>query len=304
MIPLVYHASYSLLALPDSHRFPRTKYQALYHYLLQQQLAVPDQFFAPAPVTYTQLCTVHNASYVQSLLTGNIEHNAMRRIGFPWSESLITRTLHSIAGTALCASLAKERGIAIHLSGGYHHAHHDFGSGYCLFNDLIFAATQALQHPDIDTVLIFDCDVHQGDGTATMSHAHEGIISCSIHCRENFPARKQSSHYDVELKKGAQDEDYLQTVEQTLQYLIRLHQPDLILYDAGVDIHNNDDLGHLQITNNGIYQRDYRVLSQAKAAKIPIAAVIGGGYSKDTLELVIRHSQLFLAANQIWPSTN
>lgn len=142
--------------------------------------------------------------------------------------------------------------------------------------------------------------MHQGDGSATLSHQHQGIISCSIHCKENFPSRKQHSHHDIELTKGADDSAYLETVEQTLALLIRIHQPDLILYDAGADIHQNDDLGLLNISQEGLFRRDLTVLSMAKSENIPIAAVIGGGYSRDALQLSQRHSQLFIAANHLW----
>jgi acetoin utilization deacetylase AcuC-like enzyme len=299
-IPLVYHASYSRLALPSHHRFPVTKYQDLYQYLLDSGLAGPGQFHQSEPVCLDALCQIHAPDYVQDILNGTLDPKAMRRIGFPWSEDLVSRTLHSVGGTALTARLALDSGIALHLSGGYHHAHHDFGSGYCLFNDLVFAAWQAIDQHGLDKVLIFDCDVHQGDGSATLSRRHAGIISSSLHCQQNFPARKQDSHYDIELPRGTHDETYLETVSQTLAYLIRLEQPDLILYDAGVDIHTDDSLGQLAISDNGLLSRDLTVLSQAKAASIPLGAVIGGGYSKQRLELIKRHSQLFIAANQIW----
>ncbi|QYK07799.1 histone deacetylase family protein [Shewanella mangrovisoli] len=300
MIPLVYHASYSKLALPSHHRFPTTKYARLYQYLLDNQLAVPAQFHTPSPMTAEDVMQVHQQDYVEQFIQGSLASAALRRIGFPWSEALVERTLHSVSGTSLTARLALQTGIALHLTGGYHHAHYDFGSGYCIFNDLIIAAHKLMAEQLLHKVLIFDCDVHQGDGTATLSHRHQGIISCSIHCKENFPSRKQQSHYDIELTKGSDDSAYQETVEQTLELLIRLHQPDLILYDAGVDIHQDDDLGHLMISKQGLYQRDLTVLSMAKAANIPVAAVIGGGYSRDELQLSQRHSQLFIAANHLW----
>ncbi|MCL1148045.1 histone deacetylase [Shewanella marinintestina] len=303
MIPLIYHASYSKLALPATHQFPTTKYRYLYNYLLQQGIAKPSQFITPEKATAQYLSQLHCASYVDNFITGTIDARALRRIGFPWSEALVERTLYSVAGTALACDQAIKYGCAIHLSGGYHHAHHDFGSGYCIFNDLALAALNSLQNKNIDTVLIFDCDVHQGDGTATISQSIPQIISCSIHCQENFPARKQHSDYDIELARGTGDKAYLETVNQTLAYLIRLHKPDLIIYDAGVDIHNDDRLGHLAISDDGIYARDALVIQQAKSAEIPIACVIGGGYSKDTPQLNYRHSQLFIAAKAIWPIT-
>lgn len=300
MLPLIYHASYSKLALPSKHRFPATKYLYLYQYLLQQGIAKQSQFFAAEQVTPKALAKTHCADYVSRFINGTLDTKSIRRIGFPWSESLVARTLHSVAGTQLACLKALEYGCAIHLSGGYHHAHHRFGSGFCIFNDLTYAAQQALKQPGIDNVLIFDCDVHQGDGTATTASAFDKIITCSIHCQHNFPARKQQSNYDIELPRGTTDKYYLETVSQTLSYLIRLHQPDLIIYDAGVDIHTDDNLGYFNISTEGIFARDKVVIQQAYSAKIPIACVIGGGYSNEQHQLNIRHSQLFLAANTVF----
>ncbi|MCK8044143.1 histone deacetylase [Shewanella sp. 1CM18E] len=300
MLPLVYHASYSKLALPANHQFPSTKYRYLYDYLLQQGIAIKPQFIAPEKVTAKYLNQLHDSDYVAKFIDGTIDNKAMRRIGFPWSEALVERTLYSVAGTALTCEQAIEHGCALHLSGGYHHAHHEFGSGYCIFNDLALAAMHCLQNDNIETVLIFDCDVHQGDGTATIVQSNPNIITCSVHCQKNFPSRKQHSDYDIELTRGTEDKQYLETVNQTLAYLIRLHRPDLIIYDAGVDIHQDDRLGYLNITSQGIFERDKLVLQQAKSAKIPVACVIGGGYSRDITKLNQRHSQLFIAANQVW----
>lgn len=300
MVPLVYHASYSKLALPPTHRFPISKYHHLYQYLLENGLAHPKQFHQPKPAEKNTLYRVHSREYVDDFSRNNLPEKALRRIGFPWSENLLERTRHSLGGTELTAELALHSGIGLHLSGGYHHAHKDFGSGYCIFNDLVFAAHQMIAKHKLNKILIFDCDVHQGDGTATMTQDRPDIVSCSIHCGSNFPVRKPHSNYDIEVKEETQDEEYLEIVEQTLAYLIRIEQPDLILYDAGVDIHQDDRLGKLTVSLNGILQRDRIVLETAKNARIPIAAVIGGGYSQDPLQLSRRHSQIFVAANQIW----
>lgn len=300
MLPLIYHASYSKLALPATHQFPGSKYQHLYEYLIEQGIALSSQFLAPEKVTQKYLTQLHEPSYVASFIDGSIDSKALRRIGFPWSEALVERTLYSVAGTALTCEQAIEHGCALHLSGGYHHAHHEYGSGYCIFNDLALAAIHSLQNDNIETVLIFDCDVHQGDGTATIVQSNSNIITCSLHCQENFPSRKQRSDYDIEIARGTEDKQYLETVTQTLAYLIRLHQPDLIIYDAGVDIHQDDRLGYLQISDQGLLERDKLILQQAKSANIPIACVIGGGYSKDIAKLTQRHSQLFIAANDLW----
>ena len=179
-----------------------------------------------------------------------------------------------------------------------------FGSGFCIFNDLVIAARSTIDSGKADKVLIFDCDVHQGDGTATLTQGgHSDIISCSIHCAQNFPSRKQQSDHDIALDKGCTDKQYLEHIQQILPYLIRIHQPDLIIYDAGVDIHQHDDLGYFAISNQGVLDRDKQVISIAKMHNIPLAAVIGGGYSRSEAELTIRHSQLLVAGpNELWAS--
>ena len=300
MPPLIYHASYSQLALPSQHRFPTSKYQRLYQFLLEHKLANKDDFHTPSSVDIEFLKQIHCPDYVAQFFIKKLSPQAIRRLGFPLSDGLVTRSLHSVAGTMLACDLAMSSGIALQLSGGYHHAHYHFGSGYCVFNDLIAGAVHSLARSDVDKVLIFDCDVHQGDGTATMAQAYPDIISCSVHCQENFPARKQRSDHDIELERGSGDALYLETITQTLALVIRLHQPDLIIYDAGVDVHQQDDLGHLALSTQGIFERDLLVLSMAKASNIPIACVIGGGYSKQPLELSKRHAQVFIAANKLW----
>ncbi|WP_144206508.1 histone deacetylase family protein [Shewanella donghaensis] len=299
-IPLVYHASYSKLALPKNHRFPTSKYENLRQYLLDHNIANPEDFYSPLPISTDTLKQTHQSDYVDRYINNALDPKVIRRIGFPWSEALLRRTLHAINGTVLCAELAVKQGIALHLSGGYHHAHFDFGSGFCIFNDLMIAAKQMLLQQKATKVLIIDCDVHQGDGTASLSQAEPDIVSCSLHCQKNFPFRKQISDHDIEFNKATNDNEYLSVLRQVVPYLIGIHQPDLIIYDAGVDIHQNDDLGYLNISTSGILERDTFIFQQAKYANIPIAAVIGGGYSRDEAELTERHSQLFIAANAIW----
>ena len=223
----------------------------------------------------------------------------MRRIGFPWSEQLIQRTLTAAAGTVLTAELALEHGKALNLTGGYHHAFADFGSGFCMINDLYLAAKTMLNKTDIDSVLIFDCDVHQGDGTALLATNDDDIFSVSIHGEKNFPHRKQVSNIDIGLAKGTGDDEYLETVDSALHLAFVQAQPDAVIYDAGVDIHINDDLGHLDITTNAVRVRDEMVFAKCSEASIPVAAVIGGGYQRDIDALVDVHLQLFLAAGVI-----
>jgi acetoin utilization deacetylase AcuC-like enzyme len=291
---LIYHPCYSELDLPPNHRYPIGKYRTLYQRLLA--LGVPETAFTrPEAISSEALYSLHDPAYVEALCSGKLDPKAMRRIGFPWSEQLISRSLTSLGGTLRCAELALAQGLALHLSGGYHHAFYAEGSGFCLFNDLGFAAL-TLRQRGVGPILIFDCDVHQGDGSAALFADNSGIITASLHCEKNFPARKQRSDWDIGLERDCADHTYLEAVSQSLDSLLRWYQPELVLYDAGVDIHQQDDLGLLQISTAGVLARDTLVLQRCREAGIPVAAVIGGGYQRDLQALTTVHLQLFKAA--------
>lgn len=294
-IPLVFHPIYSQLDLPHRHRFPIEKYQAIYDRLIDSGIP-SSQFHQPQALSPTQLARVYSPEYVNALTEGVLESKAMRRIGFPWSAQLIERSLTAVAGTVLTSSLAIEHGKALNLTGGYHHAFANFGSGFCLFNDLYLAALNMLQTPNIDKVLIFDCDVHQGDGTAKLAANNPKVFTVSIHGEKNFPLRKQISDMDFALAKGTSDNEYLEVVESALNLAFTAFQPDAVIYDAGVDIHINDDLGHLHISTQGVYARDCMVFDACAKHRVPVAAVIGGGYQRDINALVEVHIQLYRAA--------
>ena len=304
MLPLIYHPIYSQLDLPKGHRYPIMKYRHL-HQAVMEKLANEDwggkiEFFQPTPLSTDEIKCVHNEEYVELLVTGAMPATKMRRIGFPWSEALITRTLTSTAGTVLTAEKALEHGIAIHLSGGYHHAHKDFGSGFCLFNDLAIAAKHMLNHEHVDKVMIIDSDVHHGDGTATLCKDEADIITLSFHCDKNFPARKPDSDLDVPLRRDTDDETFLMTFKEVVQMAINLHRPDMVIYDAGVDIHTDDELGYFNVSTEGIFERDRFLMQLMKDRDIPVAAVIGGGYRSEHADLVPIHMQLIDAAERVY----
>lgn len=298
---MVYHPCYSALDLPERHRYPISKYRVLHQQLLQLGLSATD-FTQPEPISLAQLAQYHCPDYIRRLADGSLDAKAMRRIGFPWSVPLFERSLCSVGGTVLTAQLALEHGIALHLSGGYHHAFYAEGSGFCLFNDLVVAA-QTLLAQGMEKILLFDLDVHQGDGSAQMTKDEQRIISCSLHCEKNFPYRKQQSDWDIGLEKHCSDTEYLQAVEQSLSTLINWHKPDLVIYDAGVDVHRDDELGLLTLSTQAIYQRDLLVLQLCRQHHIPVAAVIGGGYQRNINALVALHLQLFKAAFSLSGST-
>jgi acetoin utilization deacetylase AcuC-like enzyme len=300
-LPLVYHPDH-IAPLPPGHRFPMAKFGRLYEVLVRDGVAAPGQFHCAEPATPELLALAHNPAYVDSYLTGTIDARAMRRIGFPWDPRLVHRTCVALAGTLLAAELALEHGLACSTAGGTHHAHYDFGSGYCIFNDLAVTARALGAQGRVRRVLIVDLDVHQGDGTAGILHGDAGIFTFSMHCEANFPFHKQASDLDVGLPIGAADEDYLKTLARHLPDLLAQVRPDLVLYDAGVDPHADDLLGKLALSTAGLYQRDLYVLRTCRRAGVPTACVIGGGYSRNIDALAQRHSLVHRAATEVFAS--
>lgn len=298
MPSLVFHPIYSQLNLPFRHRFPIEKYQAIYTRLLELGVD-PSEFYRPDKIDVDVLTRIFDPTYIKSLVNGTLPEKMMKRIGFPWSEQLIERTLTAVGGTIATVELALEHKTALNLTGGYHHAYANYGSGFCLVNDLYLGSLRALQSSNVESVLIFDCDVHQGDGTAKLAQNNAQIFTVSLHGEKNFPFRKQRSNLDFNLSKTINNEEYLDTVNKALELAINRCTPDFIIYDAGVDIHIDDDLGHLKISTDTIYQRDKLMFSKAKKLDIPIAAVIGGGYQRDINALTQVHIQLFRAAGII-----
>jgi len=205
-----------------------------------------------------------------------------------------------VGGTILTARLALKYGCACNTAGGTHHAFPDYGSGFCIFNDLAIAARVLIEQQIVKKILIVDLDVHQGDGTAWIFRDDERVFTFSMHCEANFPGKKQQSDLDIPLPVGLDDDDYLQILAKHLPDLLSEVKPDLILYDAGVDTHVGDRLGKLALSDRGIYRREMLVLSTALAAGYPVASVIGGGYAENMQELVYRHSLLHRAAKEVY----
>jgi acetoin utilization deacetylase AcuC-like enzyme len=291
MVPIVYHPNYSC-PFPSNHRFVMSKFIDLYHYVLAQGLIAQDEsnLFTPQAASLDDLSIVHDMAYLQKLCGNEVDLREWRRVGLPWSQGLVDRTLTAPNGTLLTARLALQRGLACHLAGGTHHAHYDFGSGYCMINDLAYTAEVLLQSGECQRILIFDLDVHQGDGTAAILQHQPNAFTCSIHCEKNFPFRKQHSDLDVGLEVGLEDAAYLKVVATTLNDLLDTVQPDLVLYDAGVDTWVHDDLGRLNISTQGMHDRDELVLTTCLKRHVPVATVIGGGYDTNAARLARRHA--------------
>ncbi|MDX2239319.1 MAG: histone deacetylase [Leptolyngbyaceae cyanobacterium bins.302] len=299
-LPLIYHPHY-VAPLPPGHRFPMPKFRMLYEQLLADGVAHLSQFHTPDRPAKDWIELVHTPEYVRDYCEGTLEARAQRRLGLPWSPELVSRTCIAVGGTILTARLALECGLACNTAGGTHHAFPDYGSGFCIFNDMAIAIRVLQQQGLIHKVLIVDLDVHQGDGTALIFQNDPGVFTFSMHCEVNFPGTKQQSDLDVPLPEGMEDEDYLQTLAHYLPDLLTQVQPDLVFYDAGVDPHRGDRLGKLALTDSGLFRRDMQVLTTCLAQGYPVACVIGGGYADDLTALVYRHSLVHRAASEIYP---
>ena len=289
-ISWVTHPQYDI-PLPKNHKFTSSKFSDLLSELEKSGLSEYANIFYPEKAAISDLLKVHDRNYIDKILNGTLDPAEERRLGLKWSPELSNRSFLAVNGTLLTAKLAMKEGIACHVAGGTHHSHFDFGSGYCVFNDLAYTSRSLIENKIISKVLIFDCDVHQGDGTAKILEKNNDIFTCSIHCKNNFPARKAKSDLDVELEDNLEDKDYLETLKF---YLNKLNKEnfDFVFYIAGVDIHFNDRLGKLKITDDGIKERDELITQNFYSKGIPLCGVLGGGYNKDFDKLVELHSLL------------
>ena len=296
---VVYNDNYDI-PLPEGHRFVGTKFSDLYNFIKNSNLYTNLTIHQSKSAPINDVQVVHNRDYVMSVKEGNLSRDQERRINLPWSEKLAKRSFLAIQGTLQTSQLALDYGIACHLAGGTHHAFKDCGSGFCVFNDLAYASITLLNQKKINKILILDLDVHQGDGTASICENIDNIFTCSIHCKNNFPFDKKNSNLDVPIDDEVNDVKYINILTKTLDQIESNFTPDIVFYDAGVDVHSNDDLGNLNLTDDGIKKRDEIVCEYFKEKKIPLCTVIGGGYSKNRQELASRHFSIFETVSKIY----
>lgn len=294
-LTLIHHPGYTI-DLPEGHPFPMQKFRVLREQLGVGLAGQAVEWLQPQRATRAELLQAHTGDYIDSFLSGTMDAATQRRSGFQWSEPLVERVLLETGGTLLTAEAALGAGLALNTAGGTHHAHADFASGYCLVNDIAVAAAGVHARGWARRILIVDLDVHQGDGTATICAGTPDIFTFSMHAESNFPARKKTSDCDRGLPRGTGDANYLVTLRETLATLFAQFRPELVLYDAGVDVHRADRLGHLDLTDPGIQARDRHVLQTCRESRIPVAAVIGGGYDRDIAALAARHAILHRTA--------
>ncbi len=302
-LPVTYHSGYSI-AMPANHPFPMAKFHRLRAHHDATGLTAHLAFHQPDPIAWPDVQRVHSPAYAQAFRDGTTDQRAQRRTGFQWSPELVERTRLEVGGTLLALRLAVTHGLACNAAGGTHHAHAEFGSGYCLLNDLAIAAATVLDDGLARRILMVDLDVHQGDGTAAIFAHDPRVFTFSMHARDNFPARKQASDRDVPLARHVDDDGFMATLADELVALLERLQPDLVIYDAGVDVHYADRLGHLALTDRGLARRDRYVIETCRDRGIATAGVIGGGYDHDLDALAARHAILHREAAGVWFGTS
>jgi acetoin utilization deacetylase AcuC-like enzyme len=284
------------MGLPAGHKFPTPKYRKV-----RDLLAADGAYdFEPAPFARRELIEqVHDPAYVQGFLEGTLDPQVIRRIGFPWSEGLVRRTLASVGGTLCATQDALDRRFGGNLAGGTHHAFRSEGSGFCVFNDLAIATLWLRHERNIQRVAIVDCDVHQGDGTAQIFENDPLTFTLSLHGRKNFPFRKQRSRLDIELEDGTTDDEYLAELRSALDRVFAF-QPQFVFFQSGVDALACDTLGRLSLTHAGLRGRDKMVTSACHDREIPLVITLGGGYGNPIEETALAHANTYRTALEVF----
>ena len=300
----LYYADHFVLPLPDGHRFPMEKYSLLRARLHASARFDDDDFRVPAAASDAEILRAHDAGYLARVAAGTLDAAEVRRIGFPWSEAMVERSRRSAGATlAACRSaLAHEGGsaCAANLAGGTHHAHRDFGSGFCVFNDAAIAALAMRAEGRAGRIAIIDCDVHQGDGTAAILADVPEVYTCSLHGAKNFPFRKQASDLDVELPDDTGDAAYLAALDAALDTVFTRARPELVIYLAGADPYAGDRLGRLALSIEGLQTRDERVLGACKSAGVAVAVAMAGGYAQPIEDTVTIHFNTVSTAARVF----
>jgi len=277
------------ITLPPGHRFPFGKYLRVRRELEREH---PDVVLLAPRASWQDVELIHDASYLARFRSGELDPGAVRRLGFPWSEALVARSLRSAGGTLMALEWALATGAAGHMAGGTHHAFRDRGEGFCALNDLAIAVAVARRDHGLRRVLIVDLDVHQGNGTASIFAGDPEVFTLSLHGAKNYPFHKEKSSLDVELPDGCDDETYLRALDAALEAASG-HRPDFVLFQAGVDGLAGDRLGRLALTHAGLRARDARVYRFAQRIAAPLVVTLGGGYGRDSEATIEAHANVY-----------
>ena len=287
-LPVVNHEDY-FAKIGDDHKFPINKFGELADYLIKKKIV--KKFYKPYPCSDETLKRAHSEKYIKDIKNKTLDDIGVKKIGFPLVDSVVQRSLIATGGTVLASKLAINNRVACNTAGGSHHANYNGGAGYCVFNDVAVASNYLLNKGLAKKVLILDLDVHQGNGNSDIFKDNRNVFTFSMHSKSNYPAKKSISDCDVELENNMEDQEYLKTLKFHLKKLNE-KSFDFVFYIAGVDIHFNDRLGKLKISDDGIRKRDEIVTENFFSKGVPICGVLGGGYNKDFDKLVELHSIL------------
>lgn len=287
----VFYSDHFVLPLPEGHRFPMVKYSMLRERVASSNVCAPGETRVPRPVSDAEILRAHEEGYLRRVVAGTLTEKEMRRIGFPWSERMVERSRRASGGTLGACLAALEDGFAANLAGGTHHAFADRGEGYCVFNDSAIAARAVQAMGLVERVVVLDTDVHQGNGTAAILRGDASVFTFSIHGARNFPFRKQESDLDVALPDGADDGEYLDALEDGLEKALDRSEAQLAIYLAGADPYEDDRLGRLCVSKEGLAERDRLMLESCRERGIPVAVTMAGGYARDVRDTVDIHFQ-------------
>lgn len=295
-----YYADHFVLPLPPEHRFPMAKYSRLRERLLTEGVVTSHDMHVPPPASDTEILRCHEPAYLDRVVSGTLSAAEVRRIGFPWSPQMVERSRRSSGATIMAARAALGGdGISANLAGGTHHACRDHGEGYCIFNDAAIAARAVQAEGLARRILVIDCDVHQGNGTADIANGDPTIFTFSVHGESNFPFRKVAGDLDIGLPDGTGDETYLDIVAEGTRRAIAMSGADLAIYIAGADPFAGDRLGRLSVSKHGLAQRDRIVLDLCRHSGLPVAIAMGGGYARDIEDIVDIHLQTIRVASEM-----
>jgi acetoin utilization deacetylase AcuC-like enzyme len=298
MLPfkLIYDARYDLHL--GAHVFPSQKYRMVHDRLLEEGLATAEDFLAPQPASDDDVLRVHSQEYVYKLKTGTLSNTEILRMEVPYSKELMDACWLAAGGSILAGQQALQDGWSANIGGGFHHAYPDHGEGFCVIHDVAVAIRRLQFDRRIETAMVVDTDVHQGNGTAAIFGGDGTVFTLSIHQENNYPYPKPPSTMDINLRDGVGDEDYLGILEKHLHTAFRDFSPQILFYVGGADPYREDQLGGLALTMEGLVRRDALVFDYARRHKTPVAITLAGGYARSVADTVQIHVNTILAARE------
>lgn len=295
----VYYSPYYYADIGENHVFPIRKFELVKDVLLAEKTLQPQEIVEPEPASVEDVSLVHTIDYISRLRAGALTRQEIRKLGLPWSKSLVRRSFLATSGTINAARSALENGVSSNLAGGTHHAFPDRGEGFCVLNDVAVAIRVLQRERLAEKFLIVDCDVHQGNGTAYIFKGDAAVFTFSMHGAKNYPLFKETSDLDIELADRTGDREFLETLSEALPRIF-LHDPDIVFYLGGADPFEKDKLGRLNLTIDGLRRRDETVLEFAKTKNVPLVTVMSGGYAADITDTVEIHCNTIRAAKKVF----